>query len=423
MVDITISNKQMKPAVVHTDQFENGVHVLRLTLSDYMQNNVDLRKYNAYVVTSLNGVMDVTQLQYSISSRKLTMTWSLSSHTLKDPGIIQYQIKFASSATDATDNNASVWMSYKGVIINRLSINAEDYMSANYPTLMKQWLDLMHTLSGSFGAEVLFMPKGEPTPLEERLDGRAYYQWLDIPNTRATCAVGTVTLGSRPYADSGLYINNVHVYVDDTSDPAYVVEPSLWIDAINNANCGVIATDLSTTDEIIIKLSAKNAGEAGNDIPIALDVATYGAAAGVTNPSGGRVSGSTLAGGSDAKVATVTPDGRFEDAHGNSLTMTREEFRDIISRAAFATMPDWSKATSITEFPYTATQKGWLVAQTSANWWGAYIKINDVKVADALGEPGDWVDSSTVHTMINIGDVVSTNHGLNFAYFVPFVGF
>ena len=65
MVDITISHKQMKPGVIHTDQFENGVHVLRFTLGDYVQNNIDLRKFKAYVVTLLKGVPDVAEIPYN----------------------------------------------------------------------------------------------------------------------------------------------------------------------------------------------------------------------------------------------------------------------------------------------------------------------------------------------------------------------
>lgn len=314
MVDITLSDKQMKPAVIHTDQFENGVHILRFTIADYMQNNVDLRKYKAYVVTSLNGVPDIAEIPYTISSRKLILTWSLSAYTLKDPGIIQYQIKFAQSAADAT----GVWWSYKGVLINRVSINADDYVSANYPTLMKQWLDHMHTLSGAFGSPVTYMNVGESIPVDERLDGRIYYQWLEIPNSRATCATGIVNLGEQPYADSGLYINDVHICVD-TSSPAFVLDAGAWVDAINAANCGVIASDISAGNDVILFITAKTPGAAGNAITLELTTATYGGGKGISNPSEGHLSGSTLTGGSNARTATTTPTGQFEDAHGNIL--------------------------------------------------------------------------------------------------------
>ena len=322
MVDITLSDKQMKPAVVHTDQFENGVNVLRFTINDYMQGSTDLRKFKAYAITSLNGVHDITQLPYTVSGRVMTLTWDISAYTLRNPGVIQYQIRFAESAVDGT----AVWYSYKCVIINRLSINADDYMSAQYPTLMKQWLDLMQTLSGSFGAEIVYMGVNESIPVEERLNGRLYYQWLEIPSTRATCATGTVNLSKRPYADSGLYINGVHVFVDDTADAAYVLDVETWVNAINAANCGVTATDISTGDEIIIMLTAKKAGTAGNYITLALDLALYGAGANTANPSGGTVSGATLVGGSNEQTGVDYPTGQFEDAHGNILGYSRAKY-------------------------------------------------------------------------------------------------
>lgn len=316
MVDIALSDKQMKPGVIHTDQFENGVHILRFTIPDYMQNNVDLRKFKAYVVTSIKGVMDVTEIPYTISSRQVILTWNLSAYTLKEPGIIQFQIKFASSEKDG----AAVWMSYKGVVINRVSINAEDPTSANYPTLMKQWLDLMHTLSGVYGTAIEYMMPGESIPIDERLDGRLYYQWLEVPNRRALCATGTVNLGKRPYADSGLYINNKHICVDTNDVAAYVLDADAWVNAVNAADCGVIATDISSDGEIILLLTAKNAGKSGNSITIQLTTATYGSGAGMTNPSDGHLSGSTLVGGADATTGESNPTGQLEDANGNIIS-------------------------------------------------------------------------------------------------------
>lgn len=322
MVDITISHKQMKPGVIHTDQFENGVHVLRFTLGDYVQNNIDLRKFKAYVVTSLKGVPDVAEIPYTINGRQLILTWSISAYTLREPGIIQFQIKFAQSEDDAT----GVWWSYKGVVINRVSLNADDYVSAQYPTLMKQWLDLMHTLSGVYGAPVEYMMPGASVPVDNRLEGRMYYQWLDVPNRRAMCATGTVNLGERPYADSGLYINKKHICVDTTNTLAYAIDAATWVDAVNAAECGVIATDISSGGDIILLLTASTPGAAGNAITMQLTDATYGGGAGVTNPSGGHVSGATLVGGADATTGVSKPTGRLEDANGNILCQMRANY-------------------------------------------------------------------------------------------------
>lgn len=176
MVDITLSDKQMEPAVVHTNQFENGVYKLRFIIADYMQNSVDLRKFKAFVVTSINGHMDITEVPYTVSGRTMTLTWDVTSWTLKTYGIIQYQIRFSESTEDGT----AVWYSYKGILVNRISINADDYVSANYPTLLKQWIDRINQLSGHYDAEITYMQPGASIDVTERLAGRLYYQ---IENT------------------------------------------------------------------------------------------------------------------------------------------------------------------------------------------------------------------------------------------------
>ncbi len=174
MINISISNKQLKPAVVHTNQFEDGVNKLSFTIEDYLQGTTDLRKFKAYAVTSVNGQMDITEIPYTVDGRVMTLTWDVSAWTLKTYGVIQYQIRFSESVEDGT----AVWYSYKGILVNRISINADDYVSANYPTLLKQWLDRINQLSGSVegGAAVVYMPVGQSIDVSERLAGKLYYQ-------------------------------------------------------------------------------------------------------------------------------------------------------------------------------------------------------------------------------------------------------
>lgn len=176
MVDITLSDKQMKPAVVHTNQFENGVYKLRFIIAEYMQYKIDPSKHKPYAVTSINGHIDITELKSEVSGTSLILTWDVTSWTLKTYGIIQYQIRFSESAEDGT----AVWYSYKGILVNRISINADDYVSANYPTLLKQWIDRINQLSGHYDAEITYMQPGASIDVTERLAGRLYYQ---IENT------------------------------------------------------------------------------------------------------------------------------------------------------------------------------------------------------------------------------------------------
>lgn len=407
MIDITVSDKQMKPAVVHTDQFENGVNTIRFTIGDYLQGSTDLRKFKAYAVTSLNGEIDITEVPYTVSGRVMTLTWALSAYTLRNPGVIQYQIRFSESAADGV----AVWSSYKGVIINRLAINADDYTSANYPTLLKQNQDLIHTLSGAFGAEIVYMPVGEPIPVEERLAGRLYYQWLDTPTTAATCATGTVNLGERPLADSGLYINGVHIFVDNTSEEAYVLGASSWIEAVAAANCGVTASDISDGKDTILLISAKNTGEAGNYIGLQLSLALYGAGANTTNPSGGHVSGSTLVGGSDIQTGVEHARGRLEDSNGNVLHygFALEDFD--LSKGTVqqqldgnSMVPDYSKTVSVSS-GFTASSNGYLYVY-GGHYGTVTVKVNENQIAFASGAHEDDKGGG-VNVAIAKGDVVT----------------
>ena len=418
MVDITVSDKQMKPQVIHTDQFENGVKTLRFIIGDYMQGSTDLRKFKAYAVTSLNGEIDITEIPYTVSGRVMTLTWALSAYTLRNSGVIQYQLRFSQSEADGT----AVWSSYKGVIVNRLAINADDYISANYPTLLKQNQNLIHTLSGAFGAEIVYMPVGEPIPVEERLAGRLYYQWLDTPSTAASCATGTVNLGERPLADSGLYINGAHIFVDNTSEEAYVLGASAWIEAVAAANCGVTASDISDGKDTILLVSAKNAGEAGNNIGLQLGLALYGAGANTTNPSGGHVSGSTLVGGSDAQTGVEHARGRLEDSNGNVLHYgaTLEDFelnRGTVQQQldANSMVPDYSKQIEVSS-GFTATSNGYVRVAASAMGGGSCkLYVNEV-LADADSSYAEDYNQS-LKCAVSKGDVVTWNTGTG--HFTP----
>lgn len=356
MIALTLSEKQIKPGVIHTDQFNNEARLIEFTIPHYTQNGVNLRDYTPYLVSSVNGVMDCTMLTRENNGVGIKLTWALSDHFLMTPGVITYQIVFANSKTDVFNDRTAAWFSYKAVIVNRITINTDDYISANYPTLMRQWMDLMHTLSGAFGTEITYMQVDKPIPVEERLPGRLYYQWLKLPITRATCATGTVNFGRISYADSGLYINDKHIFVDDTSDEVFVLNAAPWIDVINNADCGVTASDASNSEDIIIHLTAKNSGASGNSIGLKLDVAKYGVAAGEINPSGGKVSGSTLTGGCDELSGLEQPTGRFEDAHGNILgyddslvhiDQLQTELNKKVDKTSSWGMPDYSAGVSL----------------------------------------------------------------------------
>lgn len=308
-------NREIYPQKVATKQGEAQTTILRFTRDSYKYDQIDLRNYKAYAVTCFNGELDMTELTKEVSGSELILTWSLSERVLRYAGCISYQIVFKGDK-----DSAAVFSTYQGIIQNSASID-ESKLVGDYPTIMKQWLDLINARSGAVPHKVVYMLPGNSIPVAERVAGTLYYQWEEAASTSATAATGTVNLGSSPYADSGLYINGVHVYVDDTSDTVYVLEPSVWVEAINNANCGVIASDVSD-DEVKILLTASTVGRAGNAITYDLGLAQYGAGKGLNNPSGGSTQGATLTGGYDAQAGVEKPIGQFEDHFGNVLART-----------------------------------------------------------------------------------------------------
>lgn len=316
------NNREITPCKIAVKQFDYNTTTLTFIRDSYKYDQIDLRNYKAYAVTSLNGEIDMTELTTAVVGSELHITWSLGKTLSERPllqqhGAMAYQIVFKQN-----EGGAAVFSTYQGIIQNSASIDADSKLTADYPTIMKQWLDLINSRSAAMHTEIVYMPVGGSIPIQERNINTLYYQWEEVPTTSAVAANGIVNLGKNPYADSGLYINGTHVYVDNSSETVFVTDPAVWVEAINAANVGVIASDESLGDEIRILLTASTAGEAGNSITYELGLAQYGAGKGTNNPSGGKTQGSTLYGGSDAITGVDTPIGHFEDHFGNVLGAT-----------------------------------------------------------------------------------------------------
>lgn len=182
-IAISISNRELTPAVVNFFQHENQTVTLNFTLDSYMYGEVDLRNYKAYGVTSQNGMIDMTELvmNYDSSKDKLVLSWQVQEYSLRQEGAITYQICFKENADDG--ENTAVFYSYKGIMINRGSVDGDNHITANYPTILKQWLDRINELAGTLEAGIVYIPYGESIPSTERLAGRVYFQFTDSANT------------------------------------------------------------------------------------------------------------------------------------------------------------------------------------------------------------------------------------------------
>lgn len=398
------NNREIYPQKVATKQGEVQTTILTFTYK-YEDSRLAKNDCKAYAITSFNGEIDMTELTKEVIGSEIKLTWVLSERVLRYAGAIVYQIVFKGEK-----DSPAVFSTYQAIIQNSESIDADNSIVSDYPTIMKQWLDLINARSGSLPQKIVYMQPDDSIPVEERTSDTLYYQWEDQPTMTATAATGIVNLGSTPYADSGLYINGTHVYVDNTSDTVYVLEPSVWVDTINNANVGVIATDESYDDEVRILLTASTAGEAGNNITYELGLAQYGAGKGNINPSGGTTQGATLRGGYDTQIGVDDPKGRFEDHFGNILgrLITEEQMNSICM------VPDYSNAVADINAPFTAPSNGYIMVRGGSD---GTVKVT-ISGIEMISQP---TASSRDFLCIPISksDVATEIVGSTYRYFVP----
>ena len=208
---INIANREINPRVINFFTFENQVTTLEFTLDNYIYDEVDLRNYKAYAITSIKGSVDLTELEmnYDEIGDKLNLTWNVGDYTLTQEGAIVYQITFKQNEDDGEDS--AVWYSYKAIMINRGSVDADHKIVAEYPTIMAQWLKKMDNMKSEldvikneaieeleevraetvedisgfvddFNSSVIYIPYGET--VTDRIEGRLYYQYTNSLHTR-----------------------------------------------------------------------------------------------------------------------------------------------------------------------------------------------------------------------------------------------
>ena len=187
-VSLKLENRAINPAVINLFQFENNTTTLNFVLDSYIWENSDLRNYKAYAITSINGIIDYTELEmtYDEGTDKLSLSWLVQDYTLSEKGAITYQIVFKENTIEGNageeDVNTAVWYSYKAIIINRESLDGDNHIVANYPTILKQYFDKIQELAGTLEAGIVYIPYGETIEVANRLAGRVYYQYTDAYN-------------------------------------------------------------------------------------------------------------------------------------------------------------------------------------------------------------------------------------------------
>lgn len=245
-MELTITNnREIKPYKVAVKQFESETTTLTFTRDSYMYDQVDLRNYKAYAVTSIGGAVDMTELTYEIVGGKLVITWVVQENTLRQAGNITYQIVFKENADDG--EGTGVFYTYEALLQCSESIDTDRPIAANYPTILKQWLDLINNLSGTISAGIVYMGVGQAIPVESRLAGQVYYQIED-----AETYVGHFEdyLGNKLGKVIGEHqadadINKLITHGD------YICSGTLLNAPINCTYCMVRVTDTLSTDKVI----------------------------------------------------------------------------------------------------------------------------------------------------------------------------
>lgn len=243
---ISISNRQIKPGVVKVFQNENETTTLTFTLDNYKYGQVDLRNYKAYAVTSINGDIDMTELTSEVSGSGLILRWILQDYTTREFGALQYQIVFKENIDD--EANSAVFYTYKGIIVVSESINADDHITANYPTILKQWLDRINSLSGiAESANIIYIAEGESLDASERLEGRLYYRILKAATGEGHFEDHT----GRKLGDfNAKYIANADLNTM-LENGEYICGGTVTNAPISNTYCMVRVTDTADTSRII----------------------------------------------------------------------------------------------------------------------------------------------------------------------------
>ena len=255
-MDLTIENRHVKPGVYPIFQNENNTTVLKFTLDSYIHDDtIDLRNFKAYAVTSINGRIDMTELssKYDAAEDALTLEWNVQEYSLREPGAIQYQIVFKESADDG--ENTGVYYTYKAILLNRSSILADEHITANYPTLLKQWLDRIEQLSGDLNKGFVYIPYGTSIPPSERLENSMYWQWDNAEETEGHFEDNQGNkLTFSQYKEKTKYLANQDLLGEMTNfaDQHYITAGSDVKNApITTAYCLVKQYDSESTDRFI----------------------------------------------------------------------------------------------------------------------------------------------------------------------------
>lgn len=167
-----LPDNRLFPTVMNINQGQNMIETALYSMKNYVVNEVDLSTCDWYAV--LMGVygLDEVKLTHEVDEGVLKVRWDLNDYVTNIGQTLTYQIV-------AKNSDAAVYYSNKGVILNSQSIHADEFIVANYPSILKQWEDYMKDLSGISLDAYVVMNLGEYIPVNERVEGKFYINRLN----------------------------------------------------------------------------------------------------------------------------------------------------------------------------------------------------------------------------------------------------
>lgn len=170
-----LSDNRLFPTVFNVIQGSNKVNTVVYTLENYIVGEQDLSTYNWYVhLIGVDGV-DAVKLTSAVVNGKLEVTFDLTEYITRLGNTLTYQLV-------AKDDKSAVWNSAKGVILNAESINADDKIVAEYPSILRQWELRIEEMAGSLDTAIYYIAYNETLPKEDRMAGRLYFKYLYAEN-------------------------------------------------------------------------------------------------------------------------------------------------------------------------------------------------------------------------------------------------
>ena len=143
-MNLIIENKLINPGVINLTQFSSGTDTLIFELENPIYENLDFKneEYVAYALAVLptGKIMDKIELEKKVVDEKLTVIWRVTNYTTKENGTLTYQIVFENQ------NKEVIWYSNNALMFVNSSINADDFLTAHFPSLLQQWMLKMEQL-------------------------------------------------------------------------------------------------------------------------------------------------------------------------------------------------------------------------------------------------------------------------------------